>query len=327
MDWLEAQQLEKLENGIRVLKGVSFAMQKGERLAIMGETGSGKTSILKIIAGLMQADAGEVLFNEQKVLGPSEQLLPGHPKIAYLSQYFELRPNFYVHEILEYANELKAKEAEIIYTLCEITHLLGRKTNQLSGGEKQRIALARLLTTHPSLLLLDEPFSHLDFPHKQMIKRVIDNAAQKMGFSNMLVSHDPADVLPWASRILVLQNGSIIEEGSPQNLYYHPTHIYTANLLGSANWISDHLMQKLGHLPEKKFQKWMVRPEFIHVSREKQVGIPGTVQSIHFGGGLFHLEVFIENESLKAHTITDNYAPGENIFIKISFEHIWGVQN
>jgi ABC-type Fe3+/spermidine/putrescine transport system ATPase subunit len=328
MGWLQVQQLVKLENGLKVLEDVSFTMQKSERLAIMGETGSGKTSVLKIIAGLMQPDAGTVLINGEKVLGPFEKLLPGHPRIAFLSQYFELRPNFYVYEILEYANQLKKREAAAIYELCEITHLLGRKTTQLSGGEKQRIALARQLTTLPSLLLLDEPFSHLDYPHKQIIKKVIETASQKMGFSSMLVSHDPADVLPWATRILILQNGRIIEEGTPQSLYHSPSHVYTADLLGSANWLSDHFLQTLpGKPPEKKFDKWMVRPEFIGISKENNDGISGIIQSIQFNGGHFHLDISIGKEVLKAQTTSLEFSTGENICIAISFDNIRGIDH
>lgn len=229
---LEVKNLEKRENGQLVVSGLNFTQARGEKLAIMGETGSGKSSILKMVAGLMQPDAGEVLFNGERVVGPLETLIPGHPGIGYLSQYFELRPNFFIHEILEYANEMEANEAIELYRLCEIDHLTNRKSHQLSGGEKQRIALARLLSKKPALLLLDEPFSHLDLPHRKIIKRVIENASGSIGFTTLLVSHEPQDILPWADRVIFIKSGKV-EAGLPTSSIRHPLpNHYIAGLLG-----------------------------------------------------------------------------------------------
>ena len=221
-----------MENNLPVVDGITTDMERGERLAIMGETGSGKSSLVKMIAGLLQSDGGQVWFEGELVKGPSETLIPGHPAIAYLSQYFELRPNFFVHEILGYANELPEKEANQLYEVCEITHLLQRKTHQMSGGEKQRIALARLLSKKPSLLMLDEPFSHLDLPHRKTIKQVLEQAASAMGFSTILVSHEPTDVLPWATRILFIRSGKLIFDLPVKNRKIKTKDAYVRGLLG-----------------------------------------------------------------------------------------------
>ena len=231
-DWLWGEHLTRLENGLPVVDHFSFTMQKGEKLAIMGETGSGKSTLLKMIAGLTQPDKGNIWFENEKVPGPLETLIPGHPRMAYLSQYFELRPNFFVHEILEYANELTVEEANHLYEVCELTHLLQRKTHQLSGGEKQRIALARLLSKKPSLLLLDEPFSHLDLPHRKAIKKVIMNASASIDFSTILVSHEPADILPWADRIIFIRGGKFAGELNVLNGMVNASDGYIKGLLG-----------------------------------------------------------------------------------------------
>jgi ABC-type multidrug transport system ATPase subunit len=232
MEWLEVNELVRVENETEVIKQISFSMKQGEKLALMGETGSGKSSLLKMIAGLIQPDSGCIFFKGESVPGPMETLIPGHPKMGYLSQYFELRPNFYIHELLEYANALNQGEAREIYQLCEITHLMNRKSHQLSGGEKQRIALARLLSRKPELLLLDEPFSHLDLPHRKIIKRVVESAAISIGFSIFLVSHEPADVLPWAERILFLKSGKIVAETIPGLVNQQIENDYVSGLLG-----------------------------------------------------------------------------------------------
>src|SRR5687767_9414768 len=170
MSLLKLSAITKYKDGEAVLKDISFSVQKHQKTAIAGATGSGKTTLLKIIAGLVQPDAGEVLFENLRVPGPDEKLIPGHPAIAYLSQHFELRNNYRVEEVLEYANTLPPEESKRLYEICHISHLLQRKTDQVSGGEKQRIALAKLLTTSPRLLLLDEPFSNLDMRHRNVLK-------------------------------------------------------------------------------------------------------------------------------------------------------------
>ena len=293
MAWLEVHGLRKMEKGVAVVSDLDFSMRPGEKLAIMGETGSGKSSMLKMIAGLIQPDDGQIFFNNQRVEGPLERLIPGHPAIAYLSQYFELRPNFYIHEVLEYANEISPNEAATIYALCEITHLLNRKTTQLSGGEKQRVALARLLTTKPTLLLLDEPFSHLDLPHKQTIKQVVAKASAQLGFSTILVSHDPGDVMPWAERIIVLKNGKIIEEGSPLNLYYYPLSEYTAALLGTANLIDARMAAALTISNAKDWLagRYLIRPEHVHFDTGKNTGIPAEITNVAFSGSRVIIQI------------------------------------
>src|SRR5580692_2230502 len=150
------------------LSGISFVQQKGQKLALAGATGSGKSTLLKMIAGLLQPDEGEIWLDGQRVRGPLETLVPGHPGVAYLSQHFELWNNYRVGEILSYANDLSDEEAGTLYEMCRIDRLLGRRTDQLSGGERQRIALARLLVKPPRLLLLDEPYSNLDRIHKEI---------------------------------------------------------------------------------------------------------------------------------------------------------------
>ncbi|HEY0610611.1 MAG TPA: ATP-binding cassette domain-containing protein, partial [Chitinophaga sp.] len=162
MSLLNVSAISKQQDGAFILKDISFEQRRFQHIAIAGETGSGKSTLLKVIGGLAQPDSGQVTFEGGRVKGPNEVLIPGHPGVAYLSQYFELRHNYWVEEILSYANKLTDEEAQNIYEICQIDHLFRRRTDQLSGGEKQRIALARLLTTSPRLLLLDEPFSNLD---------------------------------------------------------------------------------------------------------------------------------------------------------------------
>lgn len=263
--------------GKRIVSQVDLQQREGEKLAIVGETGSGKSTLMKIIAGLVQPDTGTVQFENKQVLGPDDQLIPGHPSIAYLSQHFELRNNYYVHEILEYANQLTASEATEIFHICQIDHLLQRKTNDgLSGGEKQRIATARLLIHKPKLLLLDEPFSNLDLGHKQMMKSIIQKMSDTLKISIMMVSHDPQDILPWADRILIMKEGAIIQDAIPYDIYHKPMNAYVAGLTGKYNIMPD------GSI---------LRPEQMQLTTPDKGGIQGKVLLSGFFGDHYELQI------------------------------------
>ncbi len=197
--------LSRMDEGKTAVKDIHFTQQPFEQIAIAGETGSGKTTLLKMIGGLLQPASGQILLEGKRVKGPDEQLIPGNKNIGYLSQHFELRNNYKVHEVLDMANRLGIAKASKIYAICRIEHLLQRWTDELSGGEKQRIALARLLSTSPRLLLLDEPFSNLDMLHKTMMKSVLKDAGEQMQISSILVSHDAPDILSWADTVFLFQ--------------------------------------------------------------------------------------------------------------------------
>lgn len=304
------------------LKNISFEQSSFQKIAIAGETGSGKSTLLKIIAGLVQPDSGEVWFEGERVKGPYEQLIAGHSKIAYLSQYFELRNNYRIEEILEYANRIY--DAELLYRLCDITHLLKRKTNELSGGEKQRVALARLLSTAPALLLLDEPFSNLDLIHKNILKTVIKNIGETLSITCMLISHDPQDILPWADEILVLRDGAIIEQGDPLKIYTLPLSLYTAGLFGKYNLLSHALANSLiKSLPvTTKEQHIIVRPEHIDITKKQAEGTSGVVETVFFLGSSAELEMTVNDERLTCRTYDLSYKKGDHVAVSINKENL-----
>jgi ABC-type sugar transport system ATPase subunit len=247
---------------------ISLSIGSNEKLVIAGETGSGKSSLLKLIAGLLQPASGNIFFEGKRVEGPLEKLIPGHPGIAYLSQHYELRNNYIVYDLLDYGSEMNRAEAEQLFRVCEIDHLLQRKTNSgLSGGERQRIALAKLLATKPRLLLLDEPFSNLDSIHKSHIKQVLSNIGRAYSVSMILVSHDPQDMLSWADKIMVMQDGSVLQQASPEDIYLKPVNSYVAGLFGafntvSASWLAAHGYPQFSQKLEKEF---MIREEHIFI--------------------------------------------------------------
>lgn len=317
MAFLEVKNVTRIENGSPLLSETSFVQQENEKIAIAGETGSGKTSLLKIIAGLIQPDSGEVFFEGKRVPGPNEKLLPGHAKIAYLSQYFELRNNYRVEEELECKNLLSDEQAALIYKVCQVEHLLKRKTDQLSGGERQRIVLARLLTTSPRLLLLDEPFSNMDMAHKRTIKQVIHDIGEQLEITCMLVSHEPADTLSWADRILVMKDGAIVQQGSPEEIYSQPASEYTAGLFGDyiilSEMVTDYFSAGFGL--QNQHKKILFRPEHFVLSTKEDSLVKGEIRNISFAGGSYLLSVSFLDQLIPVRTLNNKLCAGDKVAV------------
>jgi ABC-type sugar transport system ATPase subunit len=301
-----------------VLQEISFTQKKFQKLAIVGESGSGKSTLLKIISGLIQPDSGEVLFEGKHVEGPNERLIPGHPKMAYLSQHFELRNNYRVEEILEYANTLPETEAETLYEVCHIRHLLKRKTDQVSGGEKQRIAMARLLIGAPKLFLLDEPFSNLDSLHRNTLRAVIKAMGEKLGITCLLVSHDPADALSWADEILIMKSGQILQQDTPEKIYRQPVNEYAAGLFGKYNALTKAAAARFGDIPKGygNRKQLFIRPEAFALSPKKsKTAVAGKVTEVTFLGYSYEVEVALADTMVTVKTDACTVDKGNTVFV------------
>jgi len=290
MSLLEVQGVAKKLHKHTLLDKTGFKLKEGEKLGIVGETGSGKTTLLKIIAGLIQPTSGKVLFRNKKVLGPDEQLIPGHPRIGYLSQHFELPKFITVEDHIFDSYKISEEAVDQLYATCDIKHLIHKDTQQLSGGEKQRVALARILRDQPELLLLDEPFSNLDLNHQRIIKEVLNNLETAFDTTLIVVSHDPQDILSWADHILVMKEGKIIQSGDPQELYDKPKNEYIAGLFGDYNLIQQKALNQQQVHHHVINGNYLVRPAQIKLNPSNTGGLQGNIESIKFMG---------ENDSVK----------------------------
>jgi ABC-type sugar transport system ATPase subunit len=320
---LEVQQLIRQQGQNNLVCEVSFSVQKTSKFAIVGATGSGKTTLLKMMAGLVQPSQGVVLLNGKRVEGPEEKLLPGHPQIAYLSQHFELRNHYRIHELLDMNTKVPAAEAEKIFRLCRINHLMHRTQTELSGGERQRVALARVLVGSSTLLLLDEPFSNLDAAHTLLMKRIINDLSAHLDLTVILVSHDARDSLSWADEIAILENGRLIQKGSPEEVYYRPCNEYAAGLFGQYNLLDEKTMNVFGliRLRQPEGKRLLVRPEQI---RLHPAGVPAQVQAVAFAGPYREAQLQIEGESIIAFfPAHQKIERGDVIKVSLGAEEAW----
>jgi iron(III) transport system ATP-binding protein len=217
------------------------------------------------------------------------------------------------------ANKLKQQEADEIYRICKIDHLLKRKTNAISGGERQRIALARILVGNPKLLLLDEPFTNLDLSNNKIINNIIDSLCKSGKMTIVLVSHDPANILSWADHIIVLQDGEIIQSGSPEEIYYYPINAYTAGLLGDYNTIEKDtpLRTSLG-LPSKRMY---FRPEEFTIADKHKNSTRATIEQQLFYGNHHKLKLNTNGKKLDILVRNTSLTVGEEISLGFNSIH------
>ncbi|WP_421940972.1 ABC transporter ATP-binding protein [Pedobacter sp.] len=240
------------------IRNISFDINRGDVVAIIGESGSGKSTLLKSIFGLLKTDAGEVFFEDKRVLGPDEQLIPGHKQMKMVTQDFSL--NIYAKVYDNIASQLsntdlktKADKTLAIMDHLRISHLQNKKIIELSGGEQQRVAIAKAMVSDTQVLLLDEPFSQVDALLKNQLRADIKRVASETGVTVILVSHDPADGLFLADQLLIIKDGELLQTGKPVDIYQHPKHIYTAQILGNAVVLTRDEAEKIGLKTDKQF--------------------------------------------------------------------------
>ncbi|MDP5096755.1 MAG: ABC transporter ATP-binding protein [Flavobacterium sp.] len=224
------------------LQNISFSIKKGTNLAIIGESGCGKSTLLKLIYGLYDLDEGQIFWNNTEVLGPKFYLIPGMPFMKYLAQDFDLMPFITVAEnVGKYLTNFfpDAKQARIseLLEIVEMTEYANVKAKFLSGGQMQRVALARVLALEPEVLLLDEPFSHIDNFRKNSLRRKLFAYLNEKNITCIVATHDSTDVLAFADEVAIMRDGKIIESGVPKFIYDNPKDKYVASLFGDVNEI------------------------------------------------------------------------------------------
>ncbi|MGO4818166.1 ABC transporter ATP-binding protein [Flavobacterium sp. W22_SRS_FP1] len=231
----------------RVIHNINFTIERGQNIAVIGESGCGKSTLLKLIYGLYDLDEGNIIWNETEVLGPKYNLVPGMSFVKYLSQDFDLMPYTTVAEnvgkfLSNVFPEKKKERVQELLEIVEMTEYADVKTKYLSGGQQQRVALARVLALEPEILLLDEPFSHIDNFRKNALRRNLFAYLKSKGVTVIVATHDSTDALSFADETIVLQDGKIIDKAGSQSLYSNPINKYVASLFGEVNEL------KLSHL-------------------------------------------------------------------------------
>jgi iron(III) transport system ATP-binding protein len=238
-----------------ILKGVSMHLQRGEVVALLGPSGSGKTTLLRAVAGLESPKSGTIDIGERRVFDGAKKLeQPAEARnLGLVFQSYALWPHKTVFDNVAYglklrklpAREIKDKVNEVLSQLG-LGHLGERFPHQLSGGQQQRVAIARALVYNPPVILLDEPLSNLDAKLREEARAFLRELIVRLGLSALMVTHDQAEAMAISDRILLLNNGKIEQQGTPQSMYESPDTLFTAEFMGSNNRLPAQVVQRNG---------------------------------------------------------------------------------
>ncbi len=244
-------------------------------------------------------DAGEIIFNKQKVLGPSFNLIPGYPDMKLVSQDYYVLDNHSVEEnikdmLIGFTDEYKDKRCRKILKLLELDAIKHLHAKNLSSGQKQRVAIARALTVFPKLILLDEPFSNLDKILRDKLFAFIIHETQKKHSGVILITHQAEEALKFANRIAVITNGCIAQIGDKNSVYYHPKNLKVAKILGDYNVIEYNAFEKESAFYKSK-KRALLRPNQFKISDKKNGDLFGMLINYFFNGKCYELLLQTKN--------------------------------
>lgn len=242
MSYFSLRQISKSYESQTALHAFSLEMAKGEFLSIVGESGSGKSTLLRIAAGLMTQSSGEVWLGDAQIQNPKQKLVAGYDQIKLIHQDFHLFPNATVEEnisrpLMNFDPEYKKIRMKKLLEQLGLETYKDRLPRQLSGGQQQKVSIAQALAVEPEVLLLDEPFSHLDTIQKRKLILELKKVLRESDTTVIFVTHDLDDALRLTDSVLILQKGKVMQKGNSRDLCLHPKTRYVARLFSPINQI------------------------------------------------------------------------------------------
>lgn len=304
---VEVRNLDKHFGNFHAVKDVNFGIEKGQLIGLLGPSGGGKTSILRILAGLEQPDSGEILFHGERV----NALAPQERGIGFVFQSYALFKHMTVFDNIAFGLQVKKlpknRIHERVLELVELTGLSGfekRYPHQLSGGQRQRVAFARALAPEPQLLLLDEPFAAIDAKIRQELRAWLRELIERVGITSIFVTHDQDEAIEVADEIMIINEGRLEQKGSPWEIYKAPNTPFVASFVGQSTLI--HQAAELKGFEQEAGDgntKALIRPEYLEVGTEHEFTLlsatsSGVVKHTHFRGSEWLVEVQVGNHVL-----------------------------
>lgn len=337
MSLLQFSNVAFSQGSLSILRDISLCVRKGERLVVMGKSGAGKSTLLRVMAGLQVPTTGEVLLQGSAL----SRISPSERNIAMLTQDYALYPQMTVQQNLQTASQRQKDDSALVVERMDqvirwfgIEELMNRLPSQISGGQAQRVAMAKALIRKPQLLLLDEPFSQLDNQlHSQLVQSLMI-ACEQLELTLCCVSHDPREAFRIASRIIVLNDGVVEQDGTPQAIYQEPNSVLVAELcsLWPINWIdpANPVFQNLQRFSKKECRLIGLRAEQLIVGRECDDAWPridvsvarieflGSYCLVHGTVGLRPLDILTTAQTVKeiGTTISVAIDPANILYIK-----------
>ena len=281
-----------------LFQNLNLRFEENRIIALAGESGCGKSTLLSLIYGLLDWESGEIIFNGTKLSGPKGNLVPGEPEMKFVAQNFDLMPYATVAEnVGKFISNINLKQKK--ETVTELLEVVGLREfanvlpKYLSGGQQQRVAIARALSVLPKLLILDEPFSNLDFPRKIEIRERLFRYVKQHGVSLIISTHELQDIMPWLDQIVILQDGRLIQNDSPEETYRHPYNSYVARLFGEVNIFSE------TEAEDFQLSKFSYYPKEIKIT---EAGFEAEVLESRFAGNYYWNKLRAKGKELVVYT-------------------------
>ena len=338
-------------DGTKILDGVSFQVNEDEVLCLLGSSGSGKSTILRLIAGFEKPLSGSILYNGENIVNE-----PVHKRnFGLVFQDYALFPHMTVYENVAFGlqmhnisgNDLENKVDQALRQIG-MTGFKDRRVTELSGGEQQRVALARSLVVHPALMMLDEPLGALDYSLRQSLMRELKDILGKNGIPAIYVTHDREEAMSLADRIAILHNGRIIQSGTPEELFEHPVNVWCAEFLGFHNFIPGTVQEDgriritnfgndifyydpKGSRDLNKNVKILLRSGIINASDQKEARpalvLKAAVLQSTYRGEYYDVFMKIDEDTEIILRSTEKLSPGENISLTFPADSVIVYEN
>lgn len=284
------------KGNICVANNINLFINEGEIFTILGKSGSGKTTFLRMIAGLETPDNGEISINEKKVFANNINLQPKDRSIAVVFQNYALLPHLNIASNITFGTNASKSELDEVLEKTKLKGQENKLPHELSGGQQQRVALARAIISKPKILLLDEPLSNIDTELRVLLRIELKEMIKSFGITALFITHDKEDAFYLSDRIAIMHGGDILQVGSAKEIYHHPADLYCANFLG-----------KMTKISENKY----IRPEHINICPNGKYN--AIIKSIVFYGSFYEIIIKTENEELLVHSFDDNLEVNQNI--------------
>lgn len=304
---IEVRNLNKNFGDFHAVKDVSFEIEKGHLIGLLGPSGGGKTSILRMLAGLESPSSGDILFHGKRV----NDLPPQERGIGFVFQNYALFKHMTVYDNIAFGLKVKRQSKEqirerVMY-LVELTGLKGfehRYAHQLSGGQRQRVAFARALAPEPQLLLLDEPFAAIDAKIRTELRTWLKEMIERVGITSIFVTHDQEEAIEVADEIMIISKGKLEQKGSPWDIYKNPETPFVASFIGEST-IVDNIAELKGFedAASRPGTKALIRPEYIEIGKPGEIKLAsatlaGKVKQLHFRGSEWMVELLVGDTKL-----------------------------
>ncbi|NSX21756.1 ABC transporter ATP-binding protein [Pseudomonas putida] len=320
MSFVSVQKLHKRYGGTPVFENIDCQIERGEFVTLLGPSGCGKSTLLRCIAGLTPVDSGQILLDGQDIV----PLSPQKRGIGMVFQSYALFPNMTVEQNVAFGlrmQKVKASDTQIrvreALELVELGSFAGRYPHQLSGGQCQRVALARSLVTRPRLLLLDEPLSALDARIRKHLREQIRAIQRELGLTTIFVTHDQEEALTMSDRIFLMNQGRIVQSGDAETLYTAPVDLFAAGFIGNYNLLDPDSASRLLQRPVAS--RLAIRPESITLSRDGE--LDGEVRSHSLLGNVIRYRVRVRDVELVVDVLNrssaDLHADGQRVSLSI----------